>query len=242
MKTFKFAAISMMALWSATFINAQTADEIVSRYIDSIGGKDQISKINTLYTESSLDVMGNQGTSKITLVNGKGVKQDIDVQGTNVIMCWTDSSGWSINPMSGNYDAVIMPPTQYKSGRDEIFFAGPFLDYAQRGYKIELAGKDSIGQVNADKILVTSPDSVVTEYYFDPATALLIQKVQKTDMMGQIFEIVTNWSNYKATDSGIKIPHTIQTNYGGQFLLMANVIKVDVNQPVDSTVFKMPAP
>jgi hypothetical protein len=240
MKTLKFIALSVFTLFASHMVSAQTADEIVKKYIDALGGKDQISKVNSLYMEGSLDVMGGTGTIKHTILAGKGAKDEIDVQGTAVTMCVTDSAGWSINPMTGNYNAEYMPPEQYKASKDEIFIAGPFADYASRGYKLELAGQQAIGSVNANKVLVTSPDSVTIQYFFDPETGYLVQMIQTSNMGGQSMDITTGYSDFRKTDSGIAVPYKIETNYGGQFFLTETVTKVDVNQPVDRAIFKKP--
>jgi hypothetical protein len=240
MKTFKFIALSIITLLASQMVSAQTADEIVGKYVDAIGGKDQISKVNSMYLEGSLDVMGGTGTIKHTLLAGKGAKSEIDVQGTSVTMCVTDSAGWSINPMTGNYNAEYMPPEQYKASKDEIYVGGPFADFANRGYKLELDGQQTIGTINANKILVTSADSVTTQYFFDPETGYLIQAIQTSNMGGQSMDITVGYSDFRKTDAGIVVPYKIETNYGGQFFLTETVTKVDVNQPVDPAIFVKP--
>jgi hypothetical protein len=240
MKTLKFIVLSIFALFALQIVSAQTADEVAKKYIDAIGGMDQISKINTMYTEGSLDVMGGTGTIKQTILAGKGAKDEIDVQGTSVTMCVTDSAGWSINPMTGNYNAEYMPPEQYKASKDEIYIGGPFADYAKRGYKLELDGQQTIGTVSANKVIVTSPDSVTIQYFFDPETGFLIQMVQTSNMGGQQMDITTGYSDYRKTDGGIFVPYKIETNYGGQFFLTATISKVDINQPVDPAIFVKP--
>jgi hypothetical protein len=241
MKTLKFIVLSIIALIAVQNISAQTADEIAKKYIDAIGGMDQISKINSLYMEGSLDVMGGTGTIKHTILAGKGAKDEIDVQGTSVTMCVTDSAGWSINPMTGNYNAEYMPPEQYNASKDEIYIGGPFADFATRGYKLELAGQQTIGTINANKIIVTSPDNSTTiQYFFDPESGYLVQMIQTSNMGGQAMDITTGYSDYRKTDAGFAVPYKIETNYGGQFFLTETVTKVDVNQPVDAAIFVKP--
>ncbi len=176
MKTLKFIALSIITLFALQLVSAQTAEEIANKYIDAIGGKDQISKINTLFMEGSLDVMGGTGTIRHTVVAGKAAKDEIDVQGTAVTMCVTDSAGWTINPMTGNYNAEYMSSEQYKASKDEIYIGGPFADFAGRGYKLEMAGQQTVGSINANKVIVTSPDSVVTQYFFDPETGYMFRQ------------------------------------------------------------------
>jgi hypothetical protein len=240
MKTLKFIVLSIITLFASQIISAQTADEIVGKYIDAIGGKDQISKVTSMFTEGSLDVMGGTGTIKHTLLIGKGAKDEIDVQGTSVTMCVTDSAGWSINPMTGNYNAEYMPPEQYKASKDELYIGGPFADFAARGFKLELAGQQTIGSINANKVIVTSPDSITTQYFFDSETGYLVQMVQTSNMGGQAMDITIGFSDYRKTDAGISVPYKIETNYGGQFFLTETITKVDINQPVDRAIFVKP--
>jgi len=240
MRTLKFIALSILTLFASQMVSSQTADEIVGKYIDAIGGKDVISKINSMYTEGALDVMGGTGTYKQTILAGKGAKDEIDVQGTSVIMCVTDSAGWSINPMTGNYNAEYMPPEQYKASKDEIYIGGPFTDFANRGYKLELTGQETIGAMNTNKIIVTSPDSLAIQYFFDTETGYLVQMIQTSNIGGQAMDITYGYSDFRKTDAGIVIPFKIETNFGGQFFLTETVTKVDINQPVDPAIFVKP--
>jgi hypothetical protein len=240
MKTNRILTLTAIALLGACYATAQTGDEIISKYIDAIGGKDVISQISSVYTESTLDVMGNQGTLKTTLVNGKGFKQEIDVMGTMVTFCVTDSIGWQINPLAGNYNAETMQENQYRASRDQIKIGGPFIDYASKGYKVELQGQETIGSVNAYKLLIISPDSTETIYCFDPETYYLICVIQKSEMMGQTMDVVFSYSDYKKTDNGYSLPYHSETNYGGQYFLVSNVTKADINNPIDPAVFVKP--
>lgn len=240
MKTKKLFLLPAFFWVASAMLNAQSVDEIVGKYIDAIGGKDVVRQITTMVSESSLEVMGNIGTSKTTLVNGKAMKMEIDVMGTQVVFCYSDSSGWAINPMSGNYNAVDMGEAEYKAGKEQIWMVGPFPDYAARGFKVELVGQEMVGDVNANKLSVVSPEGVESFYYFDPATNYLIQITQKTEMMGQPMDIVVGMSNYQKTDQGIVIPYKTETNYGGQFFLIASLTKVVFNEPVDPAIFVKP--
>jgi hypothetical protein len=240
MKTIRLLTLTTIAFLGTAFVSAQTADEIIGKYMNAIGGKELVGQISSLYMEGTMDAMGNQGTVKTTQVNGKGFKQEIDVMGTSVVMCYTDSMGWQINPMSGNYGAETMSDDQYKAGKDMIFIGGPMMDYTAKGYKVELQGQEPVGSVNAYKLMMVSPDSMEAVYYIDPETFYLIRMVQKAEMMGQVMDIVFGYSNYQKTDNGYVLPYTIETNYGGQFFLVSNYTKVEINTPVDPAVFAKP--
>ncbi len=240
MKTFKFIVVLFIAVLIAPVLSAQTADEIVAKYIDAMGGRENISKVTSLVTESTLDVMGSQGTLKETILVGKGAKTEIDVMGTQVVQCVTDTAGWAINPMTGNYNAEPMPKEQFDASKDGIYLLGAFQDYAAKGYKLNLVGQEMVNNVNANKIVVTSPDSIVTEYYFDPETGFLIQAIVNSQMGGQTMQITVTYSDYRKSDNGVAIPYKLEQNYGGQFFLVSNVTKADFNVDVDPAIFVKP--
>jgi hypothetical protein len=142
--------------------------------------------------------------------------------------------------MAGTYSAEYMPPQQYMASKDEIYLDGAFANYANKGYKLVLDGQQTIGAINAVKMLVTTPDSITTQYFFDPETGYVIQLIQTSNMGGQAMDITIGLSDYRKTDAGIVIPYKIETNYGGQFFVTESVNNVEFNQPVDPAIFVKP--
>jgi hypothetical protein len=240
MKTIKSIALAFVALLCGVTTSAQSADEIISNYIQAIGGKDILSKITSVYTESTMDVMGMLGTIKTTTLNGKGMKQEMDVMGNLITTCYTDKGGWSINPMAGSSTADTMSDSQYNSGKDEIYIGGQFINYAEKGYKAKLLGNETVADVNAFKIKITLPDSTSSVYYFDPSTFYLLRADQQAEMQGQIVDNVLTFSDYKQVE-GYTLPHKIDMNMaGGQFTLVMNVTRVELNKPVNDSIFIKP--
>jgi hypothetical protein len=238
-KTIRLIALSILAFSLAGNLLSQTADEIISKYIQVIGGKDRLSKITSVYTESTIEAMGAQGIIKSTTLNGKGMRTDIEIGGFNIISCYTEKEGWSINTMIGNSSAEIMPPAQYNLGKDQIIIGGPFINYAEKGYKVELLGTDTVANVNSYKIKFTSPDSILSVYFFDTKTFYLVKAVSQTVAVGQIVESITNYSDFRQTD-GYTIPYLMELLAGGQFANEIKVTKVELNKPVDELIFKKP--
>ena len=238
MKTIRLIALTVLAFSFAGNVSAQTADEIISKHIQAIGGKERLSKITSVSIESTIEAMGASGIVKSITLNGKGMRTDIEIGGFNIISCYTDKEGWSLNTMIGNTSAAIMPPDQYNLGKDQIIIGGPFINYAEKGYKAELLGIDSVS--NAYKIKFTSPDSVLSFYFFDPGTFYLQQELSHTIAMGQIVESITFFSDFRQTD-GYTIPYKTELSLaGGQYVNNMQVTKVELNTPVDELIFKKP--
>lgn len=237
MKTIRLIALSILAFSLAGNLLSQTANDIISKYIQVIGGKDRLSKITSIYTESTIEAMGAQGIIKSTTLNGKGMRTNIEIAGYNIISCYTDKEGWSINTMIGESSAKIMPPAQYNLGKDQIIIGSPFINYAEKGYKVELLGTDTV--VNAYKIKFTSPDSILSVYFFDTRTFYLVQAVSQSVAVGQIVESIANYSDFRQTD-GYTIPYKTELYVGGQYANEMKVTKIELNKPVDELIFKKP--
>src|SRR6188474_2983618 len=123
MKSIKFFLLALVAITSSS-LYAQTVDEIISKHVEAIGGKEKLSQVKSLYTENSMDVMGNSAPQKEYLIEGKGYKSEVDFNGTSIVQCFTDKGGWAINPMAGSTDAQAIPDAIYKAGKAQIYLGG----------------------------------------------------------------------------------------------------------------------
>ena len=236
MKNFIHDILVVSALASAVSLSAQTADEIVGKYVAAIGGKDAISQVKSMYSESSLTMMGGENPSITTMVDGVGYKNETDVNGTKIVQCYTDKGGWIVNPMTGATNATPMPDDVYNAGKAQIRVGGALYDYAAKGSKIELLGKEG----SAFKIKLTSKENVESVYLIDTTTYLVTSVTSKGKMQDQDVSITTKLSDYRKTELGYVIPYAIDVDLGGQFQLTIAVKKVELNKTIDPAVFAMP--
>jgi outer membrane lipoprotein-sorting protein len=240
MKIVKFSALFFSFCLSVVAVQAQTADEIVTKHINAVGGKDKINNVKSLYMEGVMDVMGNEAPITISMVNGKGYKSEVEFNGQKIVQAYNDKNGWMINPMMGSSDPQPIPDEQYKMGKEQIYIGGAFLDYAAKGTKVELLGKEKVGEADAFKLKVTTADNAESTYYIDPATFYVLKVSRQMEMGGQQGQVDVAFSDYKATDAGYVMPYTVETTMPQGFTLNATIKKVEVNKDIDLKTFEMP--
>src|SRR5579863_4068591 len=114
MKLLKVGLIVLLAV-AAVSLKAQTADEIIDKNITAIGGKDLLTSIKSINIEGSVNAMGNDYPSTVTIVDGKGFKSMTTVNGMDIIRCITDTSAWMLNPMMGQSEPTAMPAEAIKA-------------------------------------------------------------------------------------------------------------------------------
>lgn len=236
MKNVQRIFLAAVLICSVSQLKAQTADEVISKHIEAIGGKAKVAGVTSVKTDITMLVMGNEAPSSAIVLVGKGFKSEAEFQGQKIVQIITDKGGWAMNPMAGSSELQPIPDDQYKNAKEQIYFT-PFLDYAAQGAKIELAGKEKVGDQDAYKIKYTSKDGVVTSYLFDPTTYYIVKTVKTGEMMGQTVEVSTTLSDYKKTDYGVVIPYKTDIDLGGQFQLSYVVKKAEINAAVDPAIF-----
>jgi len=213
---------------------AQSADEIVAKYVDAIGGSKVVSGITSLTIESNVAAMGSDAPSTTHILNGKGFKSETDFNGSKIVNCITDKGGWAINPMAGQSTPTSMSEDQAKAGKGAFQVGGPLFDYAAKGYKVEMAGKDA-----ADYKLKVTTSGVNITYYINAATYLIDKMVNTVNANGQDLEITTAFRDYKKADNGFVMAYTQEVTYP-QFSITISHTKVEFNKPIDPTIFDMP--
>jgi hypothetical protein len=236
MKKLIYGFMAVAALAGAVSLSAQTADEIVGKYVAAIGGKDAISKVKSMSMETSVQVMGSDNPGTTTILDGVGYKSETDFNGQKIIQCLTDKGGWMVNPMAGASDPTPMPDDQYKARKDDIFVGGQLYDYAAKGSKVEMFGKEG----DAYKIKLTTKDNVEAIYVIDPKTFFVTSVMTKGDMQGQPVDVTTKLSDYRKTDVGYMVPYAMDIDLGGQFSLTITVKKLELNKTIDPSEFAMP--
>ncbi|MCU7551262.1 hypothetical protein OCK74_19225 [Chitinophagaceae bacterium LB-8] len=241
MKILKTGLLAATALFSTILVQAQTADEIISKHISAIGGKEKVSQIKSLYMEGAVDLMGNQAPITSYILNGKGYKSEMEFNGQKIVNAMNEKGGWMINPMMGSSAPQPLPAEQFNASKDQMVIGGALLDYQAHGNKAELVGKEKVANADAYKIKLSTKEQDTTTYFIDANTYYLVKVVKVANMGGQEAEVEISFSDYKKTDYGFTMPYKTEVALPQGFSLATTFKKVEVNKEIDPKIFEMPA-
>ena len=247
MKNLKLFIVAL-AVGFATSINAQTADEIINTYFENTGGKDAWEKVEGMRMTAKV----NQGGMEIPIeiVQLKGGKQMtvISFQGQTIKQNVFDGETlWSTNFMTqkaekSDGDMVAM----FKNESND--FPDSFLNYKDKGYTVELLGKEEIEGTECFKIkLVKEPMTIegkeeedVSFYFFDTENYVPIAMHREIKMgqgKGMISEVT--FSDYQEVE-GMYFPFTMTQGIKGQGGAPITMDKIELNPQVDDKEFMFP--
>jgi hypothetical protein len=236
MKTIKFLTLSILAISLTAMSFAQTADELINKHIEAIGGKENWKKVNSMRSEATLSTQGIDIPVVITQVHNIGMKQEFTVMGMSGYSIIGVDGGWNFNPMQGQQKPEPITQDELNIGKEQLDIQGEFLDYKDKGHNVELLGNEDVDGTSCFKLKLTRKSGREATYLLDPKTFYIIRTISKITANGQEIESTINLSNYQKLPAGIFVPFTMENT-----MLPApiNMNKIEVNVAVDQSIFKV---
>ena len=234
---------TILCVFFTLSLSAQTVDEIIAKSFAAEGGREKLKSIQSRRITGDVEVGGMQAGFSMIQKRPTKVRQDITIQGLNMIRAYDGQTGWQIVPFTGKKDPEVMPADDLKQMQEEADFDGPIADYKQKGNIVELVGKEKVEGTDAYHLKVTLKNGDIRHIYLDGDSFLPIKTVAKVTMRGSEIELESTIGDYKQVE-GIMVPFSIEqrptgSQGPGQKI---TVTKVEFNVSIDDTMFKMPPP
>ena len=225
----------------AVSATAQTADEIVARYIKTVGGADKIQAVKTLRRMGKFT--GGGGFEAAVIEENKRsnmVRQEFSLQGLTGVNAYDGKNGWKIEPWQGKKDAEPLGEEETKQIVEASDFDGPLVNYQQKKNKIEFVGMEPVEGTDAFKLKVTLADGDVRYYYMDTDYYVPIRIDTKRMIRGAEREYETSLGDYKEV-AGWYLPHSVEINAkGSPNKQKLTYEKIEANVPIEDSRFHIP--
>jgi predicted Zn-dependent peptidase len=211
---------------------AISAFKLIEDYLQAIGGKAELKKINSIKTTLSMEMMGQQiaGTD-IKLAPNKQVTEMKMGTMTVYKKVFDGTKGYQ-GQMGQKKD---FDEKEIKEALDERGVI-PQLFYIGADFTSSYLGTGKAGSEDAYKLKITKPSGKTSVEYYSMKTSLLLREESNvTTPKGEV-AVTTDFSNYKKVGN-VLLPFTITQVLGEQEIVM-NATDIKINEGVTEADFK----
>jgi len=241
MKKLQLVLIALLLSLSAN-VSAQTADEIIDSYLETLGGKEKLMAIDNIKMVGNIAVQGMQIPVESTMTKDGKMFVIVEMGGTKSKQMICDGEKvWSMNRMTQKMEE--MPGDQSKAMINEFKdFPNAFVNYKDNGYTAELIDTVTEDGVECYKIKLTKKPMTlegeeipnVSFHYFDTESFIPIlveTEVPSGPAKGQMMKVP--FSDYQEVD-GIYFPYSTQMQ--GMPITYSEIV---LNQKIEDSEFSV---
>ncbi|MBT8258852.1 MAG: outer membrane lipoprotein-sorting protein [Bacteroidia bacterium] len=247
MKTLQLFVVAL-AVSFATPMYAQTADEIINNYFENTGGEDNWRMIEGITMHAKINQGGMEIPLEITrLKNGKQMTV-INLQGQVFKQgVYDGETFWGMNFQTMKAEKNDAETTaNLKTQLND--FPDPFLDYKEKGYTVELMGKEEMDGTECFKIMLEmepitvdgKEEKSISYYFFDTENfvPIVIQsEIKQGQAKGMISEVTM--SDYQEVGN-VYMPFSMTQGVKGQPGQPITMDKIELNPTIDDKEFMFP--
>ena len=229
-------------------LNAQNIDEIINSYFENVGGKENWSKIEGLYTKGKMKMQGMEiPFDSYQFKDGRSA-QIANFQGKEMTFLAFDGKiAWGVNFMNMKAEKKNDETIETLQNATKEF-PSVFLNYKENGFELTLDGEKDIDgtptfkvKLVKDSVSINGQKFPSIEYiYFDQESFVPIMKeaaIPVGPMAGQVAE--TYLGNYQEVD-GLYFPFEMSSKINGQVMQSMIFDEYKINPEVDSSIFAFP--
>ncbi len=216
-----------------------SVDQILDKYVQALGGKAAIEKLNSRVTKGSFEVpeQGLTGSLDAYAKAPNKTASVVEIAGVGQFRQGFDGTlAWADNPMAGFRELSGQELANTK--RSSEFYQS--LKLRQLYPKITLKGTEKVGQRESYVVEADPGDGSLRRMYLDVETGLLVRNDTELDTATQgRMKIEVYFDDYKEVD-GVKVPFTVrQVNPNISWVIKATEVRHNV--PVDDAKFAKPS-
>ena len=241
-KNYFILSIALLCLTAFTNV-AQTADEIIAKYVTAYGGMDKIKGVKTEKMTLTIETGGMIINQTLYRKRPSMLREETLLQGKTSLQVFNGKEGWVINPFTGRETVEAMPEDDVKEMKIEADLDGELIDYAKKGSKVSYEGEEDVDGEMSYKLKLIAEKGDIMYFFIDKSTNYLVKQTAKQkNEDGSEQEYAILFSNFKNVE-GRNIPFEMETNttYMRQvYKTPIKILSIEVNKEMSDDLFKKP--
>jgi len=221
-------------------IKAQTADEVISKYLVFIGGEQQWKTIHTIVTSGIYNYGGIEFPFTSYSKAPNLYKFVVPFNGKYYAQAFNGKTGWKIDAFKNQTEKTLLSgkPALAMANEADVELESPFINYQKKGHKAILEGKDTLGERECYKVRFIRNNGDTDTCFFSSDNFALIKKkaISKNEEMENKM-LDTFYSDYREIN-GVKIPFVSTSKSDEQTILTITIQKIEMNVPIPDTDFQ----
>ena len=209
-----------------------TVNDVVNKYLQSIGGKDKIAALSDIVITSNGDVQGSRIVRTQKIKGADKSYMEITVPDQNITAIKILINGDSVKLSQMGQSPTLDEGARKEIKEDSKLF--PELDFSKDGYKTELTSIKNMNGKDAYEVKVTMPSGNTATYYYEVSTGYKI-KASMTGSRGGTSTV--DYSDYRDVN-GFKFPYHVIMDQG-ELVLDMKVQSVKLNTGLTDADFKL---
>jgi zinc protease len=227
--TFFFISTNVFAQDSTSIQNIDPKI-VIEKYIDAIGGRDVLAKVEDRTTIMRGTAMGQALTIIVKQKAPNKMRQEVKAGGMDQTIIFDGEKG-IMKAATKNIEVTGKELEQLKTEATMELL----LDPASFGITLSYEGTEKIDSSDAHKIKMTLPSGIRWFTYFDAESGLKIKEQKEMQTQMGLIEQVITFDNYTDVE-GIKYPFKLTQSFGPQSVEMT-VSSVKVNKGLADDLF-----
>jgi outer membrane lipoprotein-sorting protein len=226
----------MAGLLAATVIQSQSLEEIVRRYSDA-NGLDNLKNVTTIRITGKMSTMGMEMPLEMYMKNPDKIKMVYSFSGQNMVTVFDGEKGYMVNPLMGSSQPVALTTEQTRQIQDNNAFKNQLVEYLSSG-KLTLEGEEGVAGKPAYKLKALVDGAGPVYMYVDKVSFYIVKSATTVNQMGNTMNVETLMSDYTNTN-GVVLPKKTTTIANGMEAASVTFDKVEVNVPIEDSVFRI---
>lgn len=219
---------------------AQTANDIITGYVNFTGGKAEWKKVKTIVTTGEYNYGGMPFQFTTYSKAPDLYKFIVPLEGKYYEQAFDGKKGWKIDAFKNETKVTRLSGQEAKAMANEadVELESALIDYVAKGHKADVLMKDSLNGTTCDVIRLNRKDGTTEDYYFDEQSHELLAKAalsKNAEMKGTPLKIL--YSDYRNVD-GLKFPFKTVCMSEEQTILIITLTDVKINTQIDDKAFQ----
>ena len=229
-------AILVLGGWLA----AQTLDDVLTMYYQAHGGLDRLKAVTAIKMSGKLIIPAQE--VELPVVRWQKAPDKLRVETVildkKVIQGFDGRTCWWLNSLLAA-DVQEMPQDQAKRFKEQADFENPLVVFREKGYKLELLGKEDMEGKPVFKLKLIKTDGKEIHFYLDAESGIGLKSslAVKEGEASSLVEII--YSDYRLVD-GQQVPFAIENRTGGKTQARLVLETVELNPAMEDALFVMP--